>query len=49
MDENTGRKKLDRQQVFNTLVDNEQSNGVPLIDCKHSCRSLSYHLTLFFT
>lgn len=49
MDENTGRRKLNRQQIFNTLVDNEKSNGIPLIDCKHNYRSLSRKLTLFFT
>ena len=49
MDENTGRRKLNRQQIFNTLVDNEKSNGIPLIDCKHNYRSLSHKLTLFFT
>ena len=47
MDENTGRRKLNRQQIFNTLVDNEKSNGIPLIDCKHNYRSLSRKLTLF--
>ena len=48
MNENSGKKKLNRQQIFNTLVDNEKSNGVPLIDCKHNYRNLSRKLILCF-